>query len=90
MEGRGIRALKEKAIEMGFNVEVLPSGAILLVRDNEAEIQILSVLDAYYVKYIKTGRAFVIYNLDNEVIEAIFNNRLTELKDRDIVEIPPY
>ncbi|MCI4408534.1 MAG: hypothetical protein JHC26_05540 [Thermofilum sp.] len=90
MEGRSIRALKEKAIEMGFNVEVLPSGAILLVRNNEAEIQILSVLDAYYVKYIRTGRAFVIYNLDNEVIEAIFNNRLTELKDRDIVEIPPY
>ena len=88
MESRSIKILKEKATKLGYNVEKLPSGALIFVRNNEAEIQFVTVLDAYYVKYIKTGRAYVIYKLDDDVIEAVLRGRLSELKNRDIVEIP--
>jgi hypothetical protein len=88
MEGRSIKMLKEKAMKLGYNVEKLPSGALIFSKNNEAEIQFVTVLDAYYVKYIKSGRAYVIYKLDDDVIEAIFRERLSELKDRNVVEIP--
>jgi hypothetical protein len=88
MESRSIKMLKEKATKLGYNVEKLPSGALIFSKNNEAEIQFVTVLDAYYVKYIKSGRAYVIYKLDDNVIEAIFRERLSELKDRNVVEIP--
>jgi hypothetical protein len=88
MEGRSIKMLKEKAEKLGYNVEKLPSGALIFSKNNEAEIQFVTVLDAYYVKYIKSGKAYVIYNLSDDVIEAIFRQKLSELKNRDIVEIP--
>jgi len=88
MEGRSIKILKEKATELGYNIEKLPSGALIFTKNNVAEIQFVTVLDAYYVKYIKSGKAYVIYNLSDDVMEAIFRERLSELKKRDVVEIP--
>jgi hypothetical protein len=88
MEGRSIKKLKEVALKYGYKVEKLPSGAILFTKDNEAEIQLLIILDSYYVKYIKSGKAYLIYNLDDDIIEAIFRGRLSELGNQDIVEIP--
>jgi hypothetical protein len=88
MEGRSIKILKERAAQLGYNVERLPSGALIFSKNNEAEIQLLVVLDAYYVKYIKSGKAYLIYNLDDDIIEAIFRGRLSELGNQDIVEIP--
>jgi len=88
MEVRSIRLLKEKATELGYHMEKLPSGALIFTKNNEAEIQFMTVLDAYYVKYIKSGKAYVIYNLNDGVMEAIFRGSLSELKDRDVVKIP--
>jgi len=88
MGGRSIKILKERAEKLGYNVEKLPSGALIFTKNNEAEIQFVTVLDAYYVKYIKSGKAYVIYDLSDDVIEAIFRGRLSELKKRDVVEIP--
>jgi hypothetical protein len=88
MEGRSIKILKERAAQLGYNVERLPSGALIFSKNNEAEIQLLVVLDAYYVKYIKSGKAYLIYNLDDDIIEAIFRGWLSELGNQDIVEIP--
>jgi len=88
MEVRSIKTLKERAEELGYKIERLPSGALIFTKNNEAEIQLFSVLNAYYVKYIKSGKAFVIYRMSGDVIEAIFKGGLGELKNRDIVEIP--
>jgi hypothetical protein len=88
MESRSIKMLKEKATKLGYNVEKLPSGALIFSKNNEAEIQFVTVLDAYYVKYIKSGKAYVVYKLSDDIIEAIFNERLSELKNRDVIEIP--
>ena len=88
MEGRSIKILKEKAEKLGYNVEKLPSGALIFTKNNEAEIQFVTVLDAYYVKYIKSGKAYVIYNLSDDVMEAVLRGRLSELKNHDVVEIP--
>ncbi|WP_061992240.1 hypothetical protein [Sulfolobus acidocaldarius] len=88
MEGRSIKILKEKAEKLGYNVEKLPSGALIFVKNNEAEIQFVTVLDAYYVKYIKSGKAYVIYNLSDDIVEAVLRGRLSELKNSDVVEIP--
>jgi len=88
MEGRSIKILKEKAEKLGYNVEKLPSGALIFTKNNEAEIQFVTVLDAYYVKYIKSGKAYVIYNLSDDIVEAVLRGRLSELKNSDVVEIP--
>jgi hypothetical protein len=90
MESGSIKKLKEVAVKYGYKVEKLPSGAILFTKNNEAEIQLLIVLDSYYVKYIKTGKAFLIYDLDDGIIEAIFRGNLNELDGDNVVEIPPY
>jgi hypothetical protein len=90
MEGRSIKKLKEVASKYGYKVEKLPSGAVLFTKDNEVKIQLLVILDSYYVKYIKSGKAYIIYDLDDGVIDAIFKESLNELANDNVVEIPPY
>jgi hypothetical protein len=90
MEGRSIKKLKEVATKYGYKVEKLPSGAVLFTKDNEVKIQLLVILDSYYVKYIKSGKAYIIYDLDDGVIDAIFKESLNELTNDNVVEIPPY
>ena len=90
MEGGSIKKLKEVATKFGYKVEKLPSGAILFTKDNEVKIQLLVILDSYYVKYIKSGKAYIIYDLDDGVIDAIFRGNLNELDGDSVVEIPPY
>jgi hypothetical protein len=90
MEGRSIKKLREVASKYGYKVEKLPSGAVLFIKDNEAEIQLLTILDSYYVKYIKSGKAYLIYDLDDGTVEAIFKETLNELGGDNVVEIPPY
>jgi hypothetical protein len=88
MEGRSVRMLKEKAMELGFSVEKLPSGALVFSKNNEVEIQFIAILDAYYVKYIKSGKAYVVYDLSDDVIDAMFRGHLGELKNGNVIEIP--
>jgi hypothetical protein len=90
MESGSVKKLREVASKYGYKVEKLPSGAVLFTKDNEVEIQLLVVLDTYYVKYIKSGKAYLIYDLDDGVVEAIFRGSLNELDGDNVVEIPPY
>jgi hypothetical protein len=90
MEVGSIKKLKEVATKYGYKVEKLPSGAVLFIKDNEVEIQMLIILDSYYFKYIKSGKAFLVYDLDDGVIDAIFRGSLNELDSDNVVEIPPY
>jgi len=76
MESGSVKKLKEIATKFGYKVEKLPSGAMLFTKDNEAEIQLLIILDSYYVKYTKSGRAYLIYDLNDDVVEAIFRESL--------------
>ncbi|ADB87240.1 hypothetical protein [Saccharolobus islandicus] len=87
MEGWGLKLLIKKAEQKGFKVEKLPSGAIIFSK-RKAEIQFFAILDAYYVKYLADGRAYVIYKLDEEIIDAIFEERLDELESDDVIKIP--
>jgi hypothetical protein len=88
MEDRSISVLKRKATELGFRTEKLPSGALVFSKDNVPEIQVIAILDAYYVKYVRSGKAYVVYDLRDDVIEAIFRGYLSELKDGNVIEIP--
>jgi len=90
MESGSVKKLKEIATKFGYKVEKLPSGAMLFTKDNEAEIQLLIILDSYYIKYIKSGRAYLIYDLNDDVVEAIFRGDLGKLDSNNIVEIPSY
>jgi hypothetical protein len=90
MEGRSVKRLEEVAVKFGYKVEKLPSGALLFIKGNEVEIQLLVILDSYYVKYIKSGRAFLLYDLDNSIIEAVFKGNLDKLDNSNIIEIPSY
>ncbi|AKA73826.1 hypothetical protein SULI_07825 [Saccharolobus solfataricus] len=88
MEGWDLKLLIKKAEQKGFKVEKLPSGALIFSK-RKAEIQFFTILDTYYVKYINNGRAYIIYKLDEKVIDAIFEGRLDELtKSDDVVRIP--
>jgi len=90
MEGGGLKKLKEVASKFGYKVEKLPSGAVLFIKGNEVEIQLLVILDTYYVKYIKSGKAYLIYDLNDGVAEAVFRGSLDELDGNSVVKIPSY
>ena len=74
-----IRLLREVARELGYRLNVLDNGAIIVIKDGVAILQIAVVRDAYYFRYLNDNGAYVIYKINREILKKILERKPEEV-----------
>ena len=73
-----VRLIEKVAKKHNLRIDILPNGVIILVKDNLAYVQIGVVRNVYYVRYLTKDEAYVLYSLNEELIESIIEDKLNE------------
>jgi len=73
-----VQLIEKVAKKHNLRIDILPNGVIILVKDNLAYVQIAVVRNVYYVRYLTKDEAYVLYSLNEELIESIIEDKLNE------------
>ena len=73
-----VQLIEKVAKKHNLRIDILPNGVIILVKDNLAYVQIGVVRNVYYVRYLTKDEAYVLYSLNEELIESIIEDKLNE------------
>jgi len=73
-----VRLIEKVAKKHNLRIDILPNGVIILVKDNLAYVQIAAVRNVYYIRYLTKDEAYVLYSLNEELIESIIEDKLNE------------
>ena len=73
-----VQLTEKVAKKHNLRIDILPNGVIILVKDNLAYVQIAVVRNVYYVRYLTKDEAYVLYSLNEELIESIIEDKLNE------------
>ena len=73
-----VQLIEKAAKKHNLRIDILPNGVIILVKDNLAYVQIGVVRNVYYVRYLTKDEAYVLYSLNEELIESIIEDKLNE------------
>jgi hypothetical protein len=73
-----VQLIEKAAKKHNLRIDILPNGVIILVKDNLAYVQIAVVRNVYYVRYLTKDEAYVLYSLNEELIESIIEDKLNE------------
>lgn len=74
-----LRLLREVAKEEGYKLNVLNNGAIIVIKDGVAILQIAVVRDAYYFRYLNDNGAYIIYKINREILKKILERKPEEV-----------
>ncbi|WP_261310563.1 hypothetical protein [Saccharolobus shibatae] len=74
-----VRLLKEVAKNRNLKLNILKNGAIIVIKDGKAMLQIATVRDLYYFRYLDDNGAYVIYHINREILEKILDKKADEV-----------
>ena len=74
-----LRLLREVAREEGYKLNILDNGAVIVVKDGTAVLQIAVVRDAYYFRYLNDNGAYVIYKMSKDILKKILERKPEEV-----------
>ena len=72
------KILREVAEEQGYKLNVLDNGAVIVVKDGVAIVQIAAVRDAYYFRYLNDNGAYVVYKMSKKILKKILERKPDE------------
>ncbi len=83
-----LELIEKVAQKDNIKINLLQNGVMILIKDNKAFVQISVIRNIYYIRYLTKERnyAFVIYKIDENIIEKIIKERLDE--EPEAIKIP--
>ena len=73
-----VQLIEKVAKKYNIKVNSLPNGVIILVKNGIGFVQLAVVRNVYYVRYLTKDEAYVLYSLNEELIESIIEDKLNE------------
>lgn len=74
-----LRLLREVAKEDGYKLNIMDNGAVIVIKDGIAILQIAVVRNAYYFRYLNDNGAYVIYKINKDILKKILERKPNEV-----------
>ena len=74
-----LHLLREVAKEDGYKLNIMDNGAVIVIKDGIAILQIAVVRNAYYFRYLNDNGAYVIYKINKDILKKILERKPNEV-----------
>lgn len=79
--------IEKVAKRMGLQLNILPNGVIIVIKDGIAFVQISVVRDVYYIRYLIKNEAYILRRLNEKTAELILDEKLDETNALKIPDV---
>jgi len=73
-----VQLVEKVAKKYNMKLNVLSNGVIILIKNNIVFVQIATVRDVYYVRYLTKNKTYIIRKVDDSIADKIMNEKLDE------------
>nr|WP_020936621.1 hypothetical protein [Saccharolobus solfataricus]CDF66423.1 conserved conjugative plasmid protein [Saccharolobus solfataricus P2] len=79
--------IEKVAKRMGLQLNILPNGVVIVIKDGIAFVQISVVRDVYYIRYLIKNEAYILRRLNEKTAELILDEKLDETNALKIPDV---
>ncbi|ABP96330.1 hypothetical protein HA72_2191 [Metallosphaera sedula] len=79
--------IEKVAKRMGLQLNILPNGVVIVIKDGIAFVQISVVREVYYIRYLIKNEAYILRRLNEKTAELILDEKLDETNALKIPDV---